>query len=80
MITLGEGIKKARSAKTLTQAALAELVGVLQSSISQYENNEQTPPTQVLARICLSLELSLDSMIIILANPPAPQPVTRSAR
>lgn len=69
MMTLGEKIKEARSAKTLTQAALAESVGVLQSSISQYEKNEQTPPTQVLARICLSLDLSLDSMMKTIAHP-----------
>lgn len=50
-------LKAAREARCMTGAALAELVGVTRSSISQYERAEQTPSPMVLNRLSNVLNL-----------------------
>lgn len=48
---VGERLKEAREAHELSAAALADFLGVTIQSISQYENNKQTPSPQVMRRI-----------------------------
>lgn len=54
-----ERLKSAREARCLSGQALADLVGVTRSAISQYERGEQTPSPMVLARIAEVLNLSV---------------------
>ncbi len=48
---VGERLRQAREAKQLTGMALAEILGVRRSSVSNYENGRQTPSPEVLARM-----------------------------
>jgi len=47
----GDIIKRFRQARGLTQAELAEKVGVRRESISQYESNKIDPPTRTYLKI-----------------------------
>jgi len=54
---LGEAIKRARSAKGLTQRALAEKVGVTPAYLCQIENGRRDPGTGLVKSICDALGL-----------------------
>ena len=51
MLTIGERIRTARKAATLSLRALAGKVGVSAQAISKYENNRVTPNSTVLRRL-----------------------------
>lgn len=48
---LGERLRQAREARTLTITALAELLGVTKQAVSQYESGAQSPRPEVMNRI-----------------------------
>jgi Zn-dependent peptidase ImmA (M78 family)/DNA-binding XRE family transcriptional regulator len=54
---VGERLRAARSARGLSAAATAELVGVTRAAISQYEKGHQSPSPKVLASIADRLGL-----------------------
>lgn len=62
-MNLGENIKKARKAAGVTQKELAERLQVYQKDISRWENNELTPNTITLAKICRELNASADEIL-----------------
>lgn len=59
MITGGEvmeNLKKFRKAKGLKQKELADMVGVSESSISQYENGKKTPSFEIALKLAEALD------------------------
>lgn len=59
---LGEKIEIARKRKKLSQAKLAELVGVSRASISLYETGGGDPSYKVLSKLAEVLEMSLPAL------------------
>lgn len=45
-------LREARERRGLMQAWVAEQIGVSKQSLSAYENNVSSPPSDVLARLC----------------------------
>lgn len=62
MDTVGERIKKARKDKGLTQAALADAVGVQRQSIIKWERNEASPSRANVDRLSDALDLPKSAM------------------
>lgn len=62
-MTIGEGIKKARKEKGLTQAQLAAEAGVLTISISFYETGRTFPSVLNLISIADALGVTLDDLV-----------------
>ena len=51
-----ENLRKIRKARGMTQKQLAELVGVTESSISQYENGGKTPSFEIALKLAEALD------------------------
>ena len=62
-MTIGEGIKKARTEKGWTQAQLAIEAGILSLSVSFYETGRTYPSVLNLISIADALEVSLDELV-----------------
>jgi transcriptional regulator with XRE-family HTH domain len=60
---MGERLRSQRLAKGLSQAQLAERVGVEQGSISKYEGGRIQIDPSVLKRLSRELELELDYIV-----------------
>lgn len=64
MVTLGEQLKQLRKERKMTQATLAEHLGVSIAAISAYENNSRLPSYDKLLQIakvfCVSIDWLLD--------------------
>lgn len=60
---LGQNLKAARAAKGITQKELAERLGVYAKDISRWENNQRTPSSIALAKICRELNASADEIL-----------------
>ena len=58
-VELRKAIQQARQAKKLTQKELAQLVGVQQSEITNYENGKGIPNNQFIAKLEKSLGCKL---------------------
>jgi transcriptional regulator with XRE-family HTH domain len=52
--------KSARENKNLTQAEVAELLGVEKAAVSKYEIGVGLPSAEALAKLCLIYEVPLD--------------------
>lgn len=61
-MSLGENLQRIRCTRHITQNAVAEKTGILQSSISQYENGLRTPPIEVLKKIADYYGVTLDEL------------------
>lgn len=59
-MSLGEAIATARRARGLTQAALAEQLGITQAALSRYEHNLREPTEGILGDIASALGLTPD--------------------
>ena len=59
----GERLKQLRREKNLTQAQLAERVGVSKTSANLYESATRVPDIQVLARYAKELEVTSDYLL-----------------
>lgn len=57
-MTLGEKIKSARKAKSLTQQQLANMVGAKHNSVSDWENNKFKPDMDTIELLCGVLEVT----------------------
>lgn len=55
-----ERLKEARKAKKLTQKELANRIGLTDARITQYENGQGYPSAEVLYKICIELNVSMD--------------------
>ena len=58
-MTLGSKIKRARSAKKMTQLQLSEVVGVNRASIAQYETDTFVPPINTLKKIADACDVDM---------------------
>lgn len=63
-LRLGANIKSFRTAKQFTQAALAELVGVDNESISRFERATVIPSLTTLEKIAIELDVGLADLFI----------------
>jgi transcriptional regulator with XRE-family HTH domain len=61
--TLGAKIRAARRTAGFSQAELAELMGVQQSSISQWERGHTRPSLEHLVPLATALGTSLDELL-----------------
>lgn len=64
-MTTGERIKAARKRAGMTQAELANKLGISYVGISQWENNLRSPKYKTLRRIAAALNVSVDSLLEI---------------
>lgn len=56
-------IRNERTVKGMTQAELAQALGVTQDSISLWELGKRYPDTQYLAPLCRVLQISADYLL-----------------
>ncbi len=72
--TIGARIREARAAASLSQAELAQRVGVAQAAISRIERDEtQDPGVLIVAGIAKALGLTLDQLVEGQVMPRAPR-------
>ncbi len=62
-MTIGERIRDIRKEKGLTQQALGQLLGVTQSTVGQYETNQNPPKISTLQAIATALGVSLEQLV-----------------
>src|SRR5699024_4376136 len=62
-MSIGERIKKARKEAGLTQAQLADRLGVSAAMVSQYETGARTPKVETLKRISNALNIDVQNLI-----------------
>lgn len=62
-VALGENIRSRRLLAELTQAKLAEQVGLERTSITNIEKGTQKVPLHVLLRICEALDVNVASLL-----------------
>ena len=61
---LGENITKARKSRNISQAELAEKIGVDRSSISHYESGTKCPTLQKIELIAEVLDVKIEELLI----------------
>lgn len=69
MKILGERLRALRESVKLSQAKMAELVGVKQSSINRYESGESSPTLEVLLKYADYFDVSMDYIFGRTENP-----------
>ena len=62
-MTIGEKIKEQRENKGLSQAELAEKLGITQDSISLWEKNRRIPNTPYIIALCKVFKISTDYLL-----------------
>jgi len=60
---LGARIKELRIAKSLSQQTLADKLGIMQHTVSKYENNNKRPSLEILILLADILETSTDYLL-----------------
>ncbi len=65
MPTMQNNLKVLRAEKDLTQAQLAELVGVTRSTINYIENNEYMPSLLLATRIARFFNKPIENIFIV---------------
>src|SRR5258708_14357179 len=73
---IGENVKRQRVKVDITQAQLADAVGVLRTSIANIEAGRQKLPLHLLYRLCM--ELGVEVVDILPGNAMVSQPTTIS--
>ena len=61
-LVLKNRLKEARSEKGLSQAALAELVGVSRNTISSIETGQFNPTAKLALILCVSLDKTFEDL------------------
>lgn len=61
-LILKNSVKEARSEKKLSQAALAELVGVSRNTISSIETGQFNPTAKLALLLCIALEKKFEDL------------------
>ena len=59
---IGRHLAEKRKEKSLTQAQLAELLGVSDRSVSRWENGATMPDVSLFVPLCTALEMTLDEL------------------
>lgn len=60
---IGERLKQLRLEAHVTQAQLAEVVGVLRTSVTNIEAGRQKPPLHLLYRMCVAFDVEVSSIL-----------------
>jgi len=68
MPTIGERLKELRDSAGMTQEQLAELLGTTGVAISRYEGNKRKPGCDVITKIAIAFQVSIESVENIIAN------------
>ncbi len=61
-LILKNHLKEARSAKKLSQAALAEMVGVSRNTISSIETGQFNPTAKLALILCIALDQKFEDL------------------
>ena len=61
-LILKNRIKEARTERKLSQAALAELVGVSRNTISSIETGQFSPTAKLALILCIALDTTFDEL------------------
>lgn len=61
-LVLKNRLKEARQAKGLSQAALAEMVGVSRNTISSIETGQFSPTAKLALILCIALEKKFEDL------------------
>ena len=69
MVDFGIRVAKLRAAKGLSQAQLAERIGITKSMVSAYENSIRMPSYPVLIKIAGVFNVSVDYLLGIESGP-----------
>lgn len=64
MIKIGQRIKEIRIERNLTQKELANLLGVAQNTISQYEKGTANASVEVIVRLSQILQTTTDFLLL----------------
>ena len=72
---LGERIGALRRAKGLSQAELANRLGISASAMGMYEQGRREPSVQILVRLSQELQVSTDFLLTGKAPPPDTDPL-----
>ena len=62
---IGENIRQVRTSAGVSQAELAERIGVYQKDICRWETGARTPSLEAFAKICKALNVSADVLLEI---------------
>ena len=62
-MNFGENLRAARMAKGMTQAVLAEKVGISSAAIAQYELGTKSPSVVTAERIASALGLKIEKLL-----------------
>lgn len=65
MSTFGDRLKKIRKEKKLRQKDLAQVLGVAQTTVANYEKNMRFPDQHILNRMARDLNVSLDYLLAV---------------
>ena len=60
MKQIGERLRTLRNSLSLSQAKLAELLGITQSSLNRYENGQSTPTVELFRKYADFFDVSMD--------------------
>ena len=60
MKLIGKRLRSLRESLSLSQAKLAELLGITQSSLNRYENGQSTPSVDLLRKYADFFDVSMD--------------------
>ncbi len=64
-LELKNNVKKARTEKKLSQAALADLVGVSRNTISSIETGQFNPTARLALLICIALDKKFEELFYL---------------
>ncbi len=64
LINIGDRIKTLRLNKGLTQAQLADAIGIPRTTYANYETNKREPKLEVLNKIATTLNVTIDDILI----------------
>ena len=70
MKEVGKRLRALRESLSLSQAKLAELLGITQSSLNRYENGQSTPTVEVFRRYADFFDVSMDYIFARCDEPP----------
>lgn len=62
-MNIGEKIRQARTDAGVSQAELAERIGVYQKDVCRWETGARTPSLEAFTKICRALNVSADALL-----------------
>lgn len=75
-MSIGQNLKKLRKERKLSQKELAEIAGITERTIYNYEKEKQVPKPRVINKLAVALNVTTDSLV---NGTPVNAPITNSA-